>query len=153
MTVSGGGTPPVWRQAPLGEPLAALPEFTGRAKSVDGIEKTEDRRESEIACSLQSKDQSDRVAEWVAVARRGLIAKSVTADGVVLTYRQDAAVEADLRRLVELEGECCPFLEFAVSADGGDISLGITGPKEARELVETFLRLPTVREHSGVTGP
>jgi hypothetical protein len=44
----------------------------------------------------------------------------------------------ELRELIALDGECCPFLDFRLEPGPDELVLDVTGPMEARELVASF---------------
>ena len=44
--------------------------------------------------------------------------RAATADGIALRFRADAGVERELRELVAVENECCPWARWEVRADG-----------------------------------
>ncbi len=54
-------------------------------------------------------------------------------DGVEVTFRPEAW-EA-VRRYVELESQCCPFLSLAAEQRDGAVLLRVTGRTEARDLI------------------
>ena len=91
-----------------------------------------------LACSLDASDASRRRERWLALAERALIGAERTPAGARHTYRAERSVERELRELIELEAECCPFLEFELSSSDGALLLDIRGPAEAAEIIELF---------------
>ncbi|MDQ3808834.1 MAG: hypothetical protein M3336_00920, partial [Chloroflexota bacterium] len=86
-----------------------------------------------IACALDAEAFGDRVAAWTALARRALIATTASADDVVLRFRRERGVEKQLRRLVRLEGACCPYLVFGLARVERELVLTICGPQPTAE--------------------
>jgi hypothetical protein len=65
-----------------------------------------------------------------------LIARERLATAVRMSFRLDAAVEANLEELVTLERECCPFLAFELEKLLGEMVLTISGPESAAALLD-----------------
>lgn len=95
-------------------------------------------RDTPIACSLNASDASTRQARWQALADTALIEHGRTARGARQTYRAEAPVERELADLIELERECCPFLEFELSRGVDDLVLDVRGPDEAAGIIDLF---------------
>lgn len=88
-----------------------------------------------IVCTLAGTDQAKRFEEWRALAGAARIAHSELPDGATLLYRRSAEIEAELRRLVALEAECCAFLAFDLESTGDVLRLTVTGPALAQPLI------------------
>lgn len=95
-----------------------------------------------IVCRLDIDQFGDRVGEWIALAYRALVARTQMQEGVLLRFRREAGVEAELRRLVRLEAACCPFLSVQITDLPSELALAVRGPAGAADLVEAFLALP-----------
>jgi hypothetical protein len=91
-----------------------------------------------IACSLDAAALGKRGAEWRALAERALIEAELEGGAAQQRYRREPGVAEELRRLVTLEGECCPFLDFEVAEEDAEILLRVSGPPEAAEMVALF---------------
>jgi hypothetical protein len=53
-------------------------------------------------------------------------------------YRREPGVIEELRRLVALEGECCPFLAFELTESEDEVALRVSGPPDAAQIVALF---------------
>jgi aminoglycoside phosphotransferase len=95
-------------------------------------------KELPIACSLDAAQLAERGERWQALADQALISVEQTERGARQRYRGGAAIEAELRDLVELEAECCPFLELQVERVAAEIQLEVSGPPEAADVVAGF---------------
>lgn len=95
-------------------------------------------KELPIACSLDAAGLGDRVDRWRALADRALITAERTDEGAIQRYRNQAGVEAELRDLIALEAECCPFLDFELAERDGEVELAIAGPPDAGEMLDVF---------------
>lgn len=78
-----------------------------------------------VACSLTPAGLAAQSARWQRLAARALTQRADTADGVRLSFRPGPGVEAELRALVAIERECCPWAEWAVDTGGGQLVLGV----------------------------
>jgi hypothetical protein len=65
-------------------------------------------------------------------------------NGCRLRFAGDSEILLDIARMVEAERHCCRFLQFtiAVDADGGPITLDLSGPPGTREFLQATFDLP-----------
>ncbi len=92
-----------------------------------------------LACSLDAGELEERTERWRRLADRSLIEASSPADGVAIQrHRPDDGVLTELRELISLEGECCPFLDFDLADHGDEIVLTVRGPELAASLIAAF---------------
>jgi hypothetical protein len=99
--------------------------------------------EPRIACSLSSADAQDRQAEWDVLLQRAALRRIAVPNGMRVELRPDDDARAELARLVELERECCPFLELTIDDESSQLALTVTGPPEAEPVVSGLLSWPT----------
>ena len=61
-------------------------------------------------------------------------------DGYAYRFPPSSDVLSQLSRLVDLERQCCRFLTFRIVVEAGEqsIRLEVTGPPEARPMIEDF---------------
>ena len=97
-------------------------------------------RELPVACSLTGSDFEERARRWGVLAERALSDSSRDGDGVRLTFAASDGVEAELRELVALEAECCPFLRMGIEEDGR-LTLVVSGPPDAAPILDAFAAL------------
>lgn len=79
------------------------------------------------ACTLSPTEVVERVAQWKAVAAEVLGRRSEPGK-VVSVYPRRDDVTANIRKLIEAEARCCPFLSFDL--------------REGKDMVEVELRYP-----------
>jgi hypothetical protein len=82
--------------------------------------------ETPIACSLSSDDLADRQLAWQQLLRTSLLARQRVPGGLRLIVR--TAAVPDLRKLIDLERNCCPWITFA--AKGDSVTLTAAGDGE-----------------------
>jgi hypothetical protein len=87
-----------------------------------------------IACTLSAEDLRDREGAWVKLLGSGLVQRDTVPGGIRLSADPGAA--AALLQLVELERECCAWIQFDVR-DGAVVTMTAHGDGEA-VLTEMF---------------
>lgn len=80
-----------------------------------------------IACTLSSEDLRDREAAWLKLMASGLVERDAVPGGIRLSAQPGAA--AALLDLIELERECCAWIQFEVT-DGAVVTLTADGDGE-----------------------
>ena len=91
-----------------------------------------------IACTLTPEGVTDRLALIEALAADGLLDRSATDAGLRLRLRDTAEIERRTRELVAAESKCCAFLDFDLRREEGNLVLDISGPDDARPVIEMF---------------
>ena len=104
---------------------------------------TDTGRDGRVACTLTGDEQISRRDRWLRLAEVALVSKQATEAGVVLHYRSEPAVLADLTELAGLESECCGFAVWTVTEANDTIRLDVeTDPTKARALWAMFDEVP-----------
>jgi hypothetical protein len=91
-----------------------------------------------IACTLSPDGMTARLALIDALAVDGLLDRALTAQGMRVRLRDTPDIERRTRELVAAESACCAFLDFTLGREDGDLVLDITGPQNARPVIEMF---------------
>jgi hypothetical protein len=91
-----------------------------------------------IACTLTPDGMTARLALIDALAADGLIDRTTTAAGLRVRLRDTPEIERRVRELVAAESRCCAFLDFALARRDGELVLDVSGPEEARPVVDLF---------------
>ena len=79
-------------------------------------------------CSLRDREASDRIAAWAALIGESSTGRELTKGGFALHFAGREGLEQELRRLADLEAECCGTLDFDVRARNGSVSMYVNGP-------------------------
>lgn len=90
-----------------------------------------------LACHLDAANYQQRTRRFADLNRGFLMESRCLELGLELTYSLSA--DAELRELVRLEEECCPFLRFQLEPGQSAIKLLITVPESARHSVDVLL--------------
>jgi hypothetical protein len=81
-----------------------------------------------IACTLSASDLKDREGAWKKLMGSGLVQREIVAGGLRLTASPGAA--AALIELIDLERECCAWIDFEVT-EGSVVTMTAQGEGEA----------------------
>lgn len=96
-----------------------------------------------IACTLTPAGLRGQARRWDQLTGRDLTGRTETADGLRLRFRPEG--EAELRALVAVESECCPWATWTVTAGTGEVTLDVrAAPEGAAVLHEMFRAAPAV---------
>ena len=96
-------------------------------------------KELPIACTLRAGARAEREELIAQLWRDALIAGERTGEGVRLRLRDDPEIESRTRELIAAEQSCCAFLSFELDRADDELVLQISGPPEARPIVDAFL--------------
>ena len=78
-----------------------------------------------VACTLTSADLAAQSDRWEQLATRAMTERAETAQGLRIFFRSEPGAEEELRALVAVENECCPWADWTVEVNNGHIVLNI----------------------------
>lgn len=87
----------------------------------------------DIVCSLDPDRVGGRVEDWNRVLSKSE-SRSEINGGVRVHFDHDADIVA-LAKLAEAEQDCCSFFRFDIGIGPDGVSLDVTGPEEARDVI------------------
>ena len=94
-----------------------------------------------IACNLTNAELQERRRTVLEKLREAVVEVKELADGFAYSFSSDGNRFPELAAMIELERQCCPFLQFrlTVAAGQGPLTLEITGPEGTKDfLLSTF---------------
>jgi hypothetical protein len=92
-----------------------------------------------VACTLRGNEATTRVATWKQLMDTALLDRERVGGGIRLTFRAESGVAETVARLIELEGECCAWMSFAVRDDDDLIvDIGADDAMGRQTLAEMF---------------
>jgi hypothetical protein len=94
-----------------------------------------------IACSLTAPELQERRRIVLQKVRSAVVEVRELENGYAFSFPSAGDWLGELAGLIDLERQCCPFLQFrlTVEADGGPLWLEMTGPEGTKDfLVNTF---------------
>ena len=100
-----------------------------------------------IACSLSKAELAERRVVLGALQVHCLEVRPLAdTRGLALRFAPEPGILATLARVIDLERQCCRFLDFglSVAADGGPVALTLAGPLGTTDfLVHELGLIPT----------
>ena len=94
-----------------------------------------------IACSLTAAELQERRSTVLQRVRRAVLEVRELEDGYLYIFPSAGEWVSELANLIDLERQCCPFLQFriTVAPNNGPLSLEMTGPEGTKDfLLSTF---------------
>jgi hypothetical protein len=86
--------------------------------------------ETPVACSLTSAGLAAQAGRWARLAARATAERTETAQGLRIGFRPEPGAEQELRALVAVETECCPWATWTVETSAGRITLDVRSAGE-----------------------
>ena len=90
---------------------------------------TSDAAGGAVACLLTSEGLAAQANRWHRLAAIAMDERAETAAGLRITFRTEPGVHEELRQLVAVENECCPWAEWTVATGHGQIVLSVRAEK------------------------
>lgn len=112
-----------------------------------------DQAQPPNACSLLPTELSDRRAVWERLLKRALRHRLTIPSGMRLVFMAEEGVEAKLRALARLEGQCCSFADWKVECRHDEIVLDVTAPTQAVAAVRALFDGPLPPPQSSIYVP
>src|SRR5262245_48263457 len=93
-----------------------------------------------IACTLTEAEMRERRQAILDFLRRTQVNIRDLPNGYAYSFATTSEALMQVTQLVDLERQCCPFLSFKILVGPGKtpIRLEITGPSEAKTLIDNF---------------
>ena len=92
-----------------------------------------------IACSLTNSELQERRRDVLQKVRSAVTELRELEDGYAYCFPADEKWLTELTTLVNLERQCCPFLQFRITVESGNgpIWLEMTGPEGTKDFLAT----------------
>jgi hypothetical protein len=91
-----------------------------------------------VACTLTSADLAAQSARWEQLAARAMTERVETAHGLRIFFRADPGAAEELRALVAVENECCPWADWTVGRNDGQLVLNVHSTGEGIAALHTM---------------
>ena len=101
-----------------------------------------------LACSLDGKEQRDRVADWTKVIQRAT-SREVQDGRIISRYTSDPHLLGELRVLIAAEAECCSFMAFEVQETQDEVIVEVRVPSEMNHVLAGMFGLVTEETPAG----
>ena len=83
-----------------------------------------------IACTLNAADLAARGDRWERLAARAMTGRTQTAHGLRIFFRPEPDAGDELGALVAAENQCCPWADWSVETNDGQIVLNVQSAGE-----------------------
>jgi MerR family copper efflux transcriptional regulator len=94
-----------------------------------------------IACTLRADEIPGRLDDWNALVSGDAVTRSAIPGGVRLDFGDRIDV-VELARRVAAEQACCRFFSFTIGIDRAGVTLEVTAPDDARDLIHAAFGAP-----------
>ena len=130
---------------PAGLLLMATP---ARAAEEGVATERADGKEIPIACTLTSAEERERKKGAEAQLFSELARVTELEDGYTLWFPRSEGQLARIARFVELESQCCAFVDFEIRIDAGgeEIAVDLKGPEGTKEVLRPLAELGSPTE-------
>jgi len=92
-----------------------------------------------VACELGSDEMGAQVKRWIRLGRDAGLERAETQDGLQIRFRDEPAVEEELRALAAAESSCCSWARWEVRRADGDVILTVSSTPEGAATLHTML--------------
>jgi hypothetical protein len=83
-----------------------------------------------VACALTSAGLAAQAGRWERLAARAMADRTETEHGLRIRFRPEPGTEQELRALVAVENECCPWATWTVETSPAYIVLDVRATDE-----------------------
>jgi len=91
-----------------------------------------------VACALGAADLKTQGERWRHLYAEAGLERVATNGGLQLRFKRDAPVERELRDLVAVEIECCPWANWMIEAGPGALTLEITSSGDGVPVIQSW---------------
>jgi len=92
----------------------------------------------DIACDLGAGGAAAQAERWVRLGQQAGLGRAETADGLEVRFRDEAAVERELRELASVEGRCCAWARWEVDRANGELVLRVSSTPEGAAVLHAM---------------
>lgn len=93
-----------------------------------------------IACALTGEEMGAQAERWLRLGQNAGLGRTETEDGLRIRFRDDPAVERELRALVAVESVCCSWAQWDVHHASGELVLQVQAPGEGAAALHAMFR-------------
>jgi hypothetical protein len=84
----------------------------------------------DIACDLAEENAASQAERWLQLGQQAGLGRAETAGGLDIRFRDEPAVERELRHLVSVESKCCAWARWEVHRADGELVMRVTSTPE-----------------------
>jgi hypothetical protein len=94
----------------------------------------------DIACDLGAGGAAAQARRWLRLGREAGLGRAETTDGLQVRFRDEAAVERELRELASVESRCCAWARWEVGRANGELVLRVSSTPEGAAALHAMFR-------------
>jgi len=98
---------------------------TAEGATAEGATAKGAAEEAPVACSLTAAGLAAQASRWTRLADRAMTERTKTSHGLRIGFRPEPGAEQELRELVAVETECCPWATWTVETSDGQVVLDV----------------------------
>jgi hypothetical protein len=91
-----------------------------------------------IACELGGDEIGAQAERWMRLGREAGLERVETEDGLRIRFRDEPAIEEELRALAAVESTCCSWARWEVRRADGDLFLTVSSTREGAITLHTM---------------
>lgn len=91
-----------------------------------------------IACELSDDETGTQVRRWMRLGQDAGLDRLETEDGLRIRFRDEPAVEEELRALVAVEKNCCSWAHWEIHRADGDLVLEVSSALEGAAILHAM---------------
>lgn len=95
--------------------------------------------EQPLACALPAEEAERQARQTRTTLGAAVLSREEIEGGLRLRFPGDETTEAAIRDVIKAESRCCPFLAMALEPRGDELEFTVTGPPEAKHMIELLL--------------
>jgi hypothetical protein len=107
---------------------------------VESIRNTGQDGAADIACLLGGAERGAQADRWSRLGREAGLGRAETEDGLLIRFRDEPAVERELRALIAAESDCCGWARWEVSRVGGQLVMRARSTPEGAVALHAMFR-------------
>jgi hypothetical protein len=89
-----------------------------------------------LTCALPADEADRRARQTRSDLAPSVLAREEINGGLRLRFPANPAIERQVREAVDAESRCCSFLAMQIQPVDGELELTVTGPPEAKPMIE-----------------
>jgi len=84
----------------------------------------------DIVCDLGEEKAATQAERWLRLGQEAGLGRAEAGDGLELRFRDEPAVERELRDLVSVESRCCAWARWEIHRGSGELAMRVSSTPE-----------------------
>jgi hypothetical protein len=114
-----------------------------REVPVDAARTTGQEDVPAIACQLGDDEAGTQATRWIRLGRDAGLERVETEDGLRIRFRDEPAVEKELRALIAVERNCCSWARWEILRAGDVLVVQVSSTPEGTAALHTMFSTDT----------